>query len=128
MMEEKQLRPLQFIPFYLLWIISSAFSLIDAFVFRTAVNALAAIALGNVSYEFEAEHLWFARYAFRAIDPWLVAILSVVVLSVIISLDYFYRNAIVEKQIKRKFAWVTGIQSAILLVSALAIWLSSRFV
>jgi hypothetical protein len=122
---EKDLRPLQFIPFYLLWIVSGALTIITGLVARQAITAVTA-ALGEaVPMEWQIEREWFTRWIVRAVDPFAIAILSVLAFSTIIALDYLYRNAILKKTVKKTFGIVTAVQLGILIVSIIAITIVS---
>ncbi len=120
-MNEKDLRPLEFIPFYLLWIVSGALTIIDGLLLRQAVTAVAA-ALGQVvPMTWQVEHHWYVRWVVRAVDPLATAILTIAVFAAIIILDYLYRNAIIKKTIKKTFALVTAIQLGLLIGGVIAI-------
>ena len=120
-MSEKDLKPLQFIPFYLLWIVSGALTVIGGLLLRQAITAVAAVLGEAVPMEWQMEHVWYTRWVVRATDPCAVAILSVVALSTIISLDYLYRKAIIGKTIKKVFAKVTAVQIGIIVISVILI-------
>jgi len=120
-MKQTELRPLQFIPFYLLWIVSSALTVIDGLLLRSAITAIAAPALESVSWEYQMEHLWFARFTLTAIDSWVLALLGIVALSCIISFDYLYRSAIIKQTIKKTFGIITAIQVGIIVLCLITI-------
>ena len=120
-MKQKELRPLQFIPFYLLWIVSSALTVIDVLMLRTAITAVVAPILDSVPWEKQIEHMWFARFTLPAIDSWFLAIGSIVALSCIISLDYLYRTAIIKNTVKKTFGTITAIQAGIIVICIVTI-------
>ncbi len=118
--EEKQLKPLQFIPFYLLWIVSGALSVLDWLVLRAATTAVAAAIAESVPIEVQIERHWFLRWPVAAIDKFALACFGIVAMVFVMSLDYLYRDALIKGKIKRRFAAVTAVQVGILGLSLLA--------
>jgi hypothetical protein len=121
-------RPIQFVSFYLLWIISSALSVLDWFLLRSALTAVASAIANAIPMEVQIRRQWYARWVVRAVDPCATAVLSVLLLVSIILFDYLYRAAIEKGTIKKRFSTVTGIQVGILIVSAIAVAISSAVV
>jgi hypothetical protein len=107
-------KPVQFIPFYLLWIISSALSVLDWIALRGATVALVDLIDRSVPIERQIERGWYLRWVTRAANPCSLAIFSVFAVLSIIGFDYLYRTAIEKGTIKKRFALVTGIQVGIL--------------
>lgn len=124
-MGEKDLKPLQFVPFYLLWIISSALSILDWALIRAAVTSLAAVIAAAIPIEFQLRRQWSAGWALRAVDPCTVAILTILVLASIISFDYLYRDGLIKGTIKRRFGIVTSVQAGLLIVGGIIVTVSS---
>ena len=122
------MRPIQFVSFYLLWIISSALSVLDWFLLRSALTAVASAIANAIPMEVQIRRQWYARWVVRAVDPCATAVLSVLLLVSIILFDYLYRAAIEKGTIKKRFSTVTGIQVGILIVSAIAVAISSAVV
>jgi hypothetical protein len=122
------MRPIQFVPFYLLWIVSSALSVLDWFLLRSALTAVASAIANAIPMEVQIRRQWYARWVVRAVDPCATAVLSVLLLVSIILFDYLYRAAIAKGTIKKRFGLVTGIQAGILIVSAIAVAISSAMV
>jgi hypothetical protein len=122
------MRPIQFVPFYLLWIVSSALSVLDWFLLRSALTAVASAIANAIPMEVQIRRQWYARWVVRAVDPCATAVLSVLLLVSIILFDYLYRAAIEKGTIKKRFSTVTGIQVGILIVSAIAVAISSAVV
>jgi len=122
------MRPIQFVPFYLLWIVSSALSVLDWFLLRSALTAVASAIANAIPMEVQIRRQWYARWVVRAVDPCATAVLSVLLLVSIILFDYLYRAAIEKGTIKKRFGLVTGIQAGILIVSAIAVAISSAMV
>ena len=124
-MGDKDLKPLQFIPFYLLWIISSALSLLDWALIRAAVTSLATVIAAAIPTDLQLRRQWSARWALRAVDPCTVAVLTVLVLASIISFDYLYRDGLIRGTIKRRFGIVTTVQASLLIVAGIIVTVSS---
>jgi hypothetical protein len=122
------MRPVQFVSFYLLWIVSSALSVLDWFLLRSALTAVASAIANAIPMEVQIRRQWYARWVVRAVDPCATAVLSVLLLVSIILFDYLYRAAIEKGTIKKRFSTVTGIQVGILIVSAIAVAISSAVV
>ena len=127
-MSEKKLRPLQFIPFYLLWGVSGALCVLDWLVARTAIAAVLSAIAASVPIEKQIERQWFVRWPVAALDKFALVILGIVAMLVVMALDYVYRDGLIKGTIKKRFATVTAIQVGILLLSALAIGISSLVV
>ncbi len=124
-MSEKKLRPVQFIPFYLLWGISGALCVLDWLVARTAITTVVSAIAASIPIEKQIERQWFVRWPVAALDKFVLVILGIAAMLVIMGLDYVYQNAMIKGTIKKKFATVTGIQAGILALSALAIFVTS---
>jgi hypothetical protein len=90
------MRPIQFVPFYLLWIVSSALSVLDWFLLRSALTAVASAIANAIPMEVQIRRQWYARWVVRAVDPCATAVLSVLLLVSIILFDYLYRAAIAK--------------------------------
>ena len=113
------MKPVQFIPFYLLWIISSALSILDWFGLRAATVAIADWIERAVPIERQIESGWYLRWMVRAADPCSLALFSIFSLASIIVFDYLYHSAIEQGTIKKRFGLVTAIQVGILVVCGL---------
>jgi hypothetical protein len=125
------MRPVQFIPFYLLWIISSALSVLNWLALRAATVALVDWIERLVPMERQIERGWYLRWVTRAADPCSLAVFSIFALASIIGFDYLYRAAIEKGTIKKRFGLVTGIQAGILVACGIVllvtnIWYRSR--
>jgi hypothetical protein len=127
-MSEKKLKPIQFIPFYLLWGVSGLVCVLDWLVSRAAVTAVASAIAASIPKEVQIERQWFLRWPVAALDKFALVILGIVAMLVVMALDYVYRDGLIKGTIKKRFATVTAIQVGILLLSALAIGISSRVV
>ena len=124
-MSEKQLKPAQFVPFYLLWITSGLLCVLDWLISRAAVTAVATAIAASVPMEVQVERQWFLRWPVSALDQLAMVILGIAAMVVVMALDYVYRDGLIKGTIKRRFATVTAIQVGILLLSGLAIGISS---
>jgi hypothetical protein len=120
-------KPVQFLPFYLLWLISSALSVLDWMALRGATVALVDLIDRLVPIEQQIERGWYLRWVTRAADPCSLAVFSVFAVISIIGFDFMYRTAIEKGTIKRRFGLVTGIQVGILVLCG-AILLVSNLV
>ena len=127
-MGEQKLKPIQFIPFYLLWGASGALCVVDWLVSRAAVTAVASAIAESIPKEVQIERQWFLRWPVAALDKFALVILGIVAMLVVMALDYVYRDGLIKGTIKKRFLTVTAIQVGILLLSALAIGISSRVV
>jgi hypothetical protein len=127
-MSEKKLKPTQFIPFYLLWAISGLVCVLDWLISRAAVTAVASAIAASIPKEAQIERQWFARWPVAALDKFALVILGIIAMLVVMALDYVYRDGLIKGTIKKRFVTVTAIQVGILLLSALAIGISSRVV
>ena len=76
----------------------------------------------------QIERQWFVRWPAAAVGKFALAILGIAAMLVVMALDYVYRDGIIKGTIKKRFVTVTAIQVGILLLSALAIGISSRVV
>jgi len=121
------MKPLQFVPFYLLWIISSALSILDWMVLRAGIVAIADAIERAVPMEVQIERQWYLRWVVRAADPCSLAFFSIFALASIISFDYMYRTAIEKGTIKKRFGLVTSIQAGILVVCAIILLILNPF-
>jgi hypothetical protein len=121
---EKQLKPVQLIQFYLLWVVSSAISVVDWLTLRSALSATAAVIAESVPMEAQSERQWYLRWTVSAVDKFALAVLGIAAMVSIISLDYIYRDAIGKGVIQRRFGTVTAVQASLLILSAIAILLS----
>lgn len=119
------MRPLQFIPFYLFWMVSSSLSILDGFVLRSAITGIATVIGKAVPMEWQIEHQWYMRWVVRAVDPLAIAILTILVFASIIVFDYLYRSAIEKGTIKRKFVLVTIIQASLLILGVVGTTIAS---
>ena len=119
--KEGAVRPVQFLPFYLLWIISSALSVLDWMALRGATVALVDLIDRLVPIERQIESGWYLRWATRAANPCSLAVFSVFAVISILGFDYLYRAAIEKGTIKKRFALVTGIQVGILAICGLVL-------
>ena len=100
-MSEKKLKPLQFIPFYLLWLISGALCVLDWLVSRTAVTAVASAIAASVPREVQIKRQWFLRWPVAALDKFVLAIFGIVAMLVVMALDYVYRDGLIKGKIKK---------------------------
>jgi hypothetical protein len=107
-------KPVQFIPFYLLWIISSALSIVDWMALRGATVALVDLIDRLVPVERQIESGWYLRWVTRAANPCSLTVFGILAVVSIFAIDYLYRTAIEKGTIKKRFALVTGIQVGIL--------------
>jgi sterol desaturase/sphingolipid hydroxylase (fatty acid hydroxylase superfamily) len=121
------MKPLQTGSFYLLWIVSSALTVLDWITLRSGITGVAAVLAKAIPMEWQIEHQWYARWTVRAVDPCAAAILTILALMSIISFDYLYHDAIEKGKIKKRFGTVTAIQAGLLIVSAIATLVSSAF-
>ena len=128
MSEEKQLKPIQFIPFYLLWGFSGALCVLDWLVARTAITSVASAIADTIPMEKQIERQWFVRWPVAALDKVVLVILGITAMVVFMGLNYVYQKALIEGTIKKRFATVTGIQAGILALSALAIFVTSQLI
>lgn len=119
------MRPVQFIPFYLLWIISSALSVLDWMALRGATVALADLIERLVPIERQIESGWYLRWVVRAANPCSLAFFSIFAVVSILGFDYLYRNAIEKGTIKKRFTVVTGIQVGILVLCGIVLLTSN---
>ncbi len=124
-MSEKHLRPLQFIPFYLLWIISAVVSVIDWLVLRAGVTAVAAVLANAVPMDWQIENNWFVRWIVPAVDNVGLIVFGIIAMVSIMAFDYLYRSALIKGTIKKRFIKVTAIQGIILLVGIVLVTISS---
>ena len=119
------MKPVQFVPFYLLWIISSALSVLDWMALRGATVALADLVDRLVPIERQIESGWYLRWVVRAANPCSLAFFSIFAVVSILGFDYLYRNAIEKGTIKKRFALVTGIQVGILALCGIVLLVSN---
>ena len=119
------MKPVQFIPFYLLWIISSALSVVDWIALRGATVALADLIERLVPVERQIESGWYLRWMVRAANPCSLAFFSIFAVISILGFDYLYRSAIEKGTIKKRFALVTGIQVGILVLCGIVLLVSN---
>jgi hypothetical protein len=127
-MSEQKLKPAQFISFYLLWGVSSLLCVLDWLVARAAVTAVVSAVAASIPKEVQIERQWFLRWPVAALDKFALVILGIAAMLVVMALDYVYRDGLIKGTIKKRFLRVTAIQAGILLLSALAIGISSRVV
>lgn len=126
-MSEKQLKPVQYLPFYVLWIISSVLSVVDLMLLRGATIAVADAIERAVPIEVQIERQWYLRWVVRAANPCSLAVYSVFAFASIISFDYLYHDAIAKGKIRKRFGLVTAIQAGIAVVCALLMAILSPF-
>jgi hypothetical protein len=122
------MKPLQYAPFYLLWITSSVLSVVDWLALRGATIALADAIDRAVPIETQIERQWYLRWAARAADPCSLAFFSVFAFLSIIAFDYLYRTALEKGVIRKRFIQVTAIQVGILVVCGVIILTTTLFV
>ncbi|MBN1936368.1 MAG: hypothetical protein JW934_17010 [Anaerolineae bacterium] len=128
MSEEKKLKPVQLGLFYLLWLTSAVLIVLDVLFLRAGITALAASLLDRVSWEYQVEHLWYARFSLTAIDAWFLALAGLAAFLCIIGLDYLYRAAILKEKITKTFGTVTAIQVGVLVLSLIMSAIGSALV
>jgi len=128
MSEEKQLKPIQYIPFYLLWGVSGALCVLDWLLARTAITSVVSAIANTIPMEKQIERQWFVRWPVAALDKLVVVILGIAAMVVFMALNYVYQKALIEGTMKKRFAIVTGIQAGILALSALAILITSQLI
>jgi sterol desaturase/sphingolipid hydroxylase (fatty acid hydroxylase superfamily) len=121
------MKPLQSVSFYLLWIVSSALTVLDWIILRSGITGAAAVLAKAIPMEWQIKHQWYARWAVRAVDPCAVAILTILGVVSIMGFDYLYHDAIEEGKIKKRFGTVTAIQAGLLIASTIATLASSAF-
>ena len=126
-MSEKKLKPAQYLPFYALWIISSAVSVVDWMLLRGATIAVADAIERAVPIEVQIERQWYLRWVVRAANPCSMAFYSIFAFASIISFDYLYRDAIAKGKIRKRFGLVTAIQAGIAVVCALLMAIVNPF-
>ncbi len=119
------MKSLRFIPFYLLWIISSSVSIMCGFIWRAAITSLAAVIVAQVPIEWQIESQWYLRWVVSGLDPIAVAFLTILVFISITVFDYLYRAAIEKKTVRKTFGLVTSIQAGILVVGVILITISA---
>ena len=119
-MDEQKMKPVQFIPFYLLWILSSVLSVLDWFALRAATTAVAAAIAAAVPQEKQIEMQWNLAYPVAALDKFAMVIFGIAAMVSVMSFDYLYRDAIVKGRTKRRFVTVTAIQVGLLALSLAA--------
>jgi hypothetical protein len=119
------MKPVQFIPFYLMWIISGALSVVCWMMLRAATVSIVALIERLVPMERQIESGWYLRWVVRASDPCSLVVFSIFALASIILFDFLYRTAIGKGTIKRVFFTVTGIQVGIILLCALTLLVSN---
>jgi hypothetical protein len=122
---EAPVKPVQFIPFYLMWIISGALSVACWMMLRAATVSVVALIERLVPMEQQIESGWYLRWAVRAADPCSLAVFSVFALASIVLFDFMYRTAIEKGTIKKVFFTVTGIQVGIIVVCALTLLITN---
>jgi hypothetical protein len=116
-MSEKQLKPRQYLTFYLLWIASGILCVFDALATRSAITAIAAAMASAIPMEIQIQRQWYLRWPVRAVNQFAWAIVGIGAVVAIMALDYVYRTAILKGVIKKRFATVTAIQVGILIVA-----------
>ena len=127
-MDERRLQPGQVALFVLLWIVSSALSILDWVVLRAAITAVSAAWANAVPIEAQIERQWYLRWTVRAVDPCAVAVLTVLAFVSIVGFDSLYRSAIWKGKIGKTFGLVTAIQVGCAALGWLAVSVASRFV
>ena len=127
-MSEPKLKPRQFLPFYGLWLISAVLSIADWLVLRAAATAIAAAIANSVPMEKQIAASWYLRWVVGAVDKFAWLILGIIAMLSVMAFEFIYRTGLIRGKIKKRFIIVTAIQVGILLLSALAIGVSSRVV
>lgn len=127
-MSEKKLKPAQYAPFILLWIVSAALSLADWFVLRRALVAVAAAIAQAVPVERQIERQWFLRWPVAALDKFALVICGILAMISIMAFEWIYRDGFIKGTIRKRVAIVMGIQVGLLVLGGGAIFITSRLV
>ena len=127
-MSDKKLKPIQYLYFYVLWFVSGVLNIADWFALRAAISALAATIAQSVSMEWQIERQWFLRWPASAVDKVALVVLGIAAIVTWFWFDYYYRDALVEGRIKRRFGLVTAIQIGLLVVSLVVLGIVSLLV
>jgi hypothetical protein len=122
------MKPLQYVPFYVLWIISSALSVLDWFLLRAATVAITDAIQRAVPMEVQIERGWYLRWMVRAANPCSLVFFSIFAFASIVAFDHIYRTAIEKGTIKKRFGLVTSIQAGILIVCAIILLVTNLVV
>jgi hypothetical protein len=124
-MSEKRLEKRQVMPFILMWIASAILSIADWVALRAGVSAVAVAIAASVPIETQVQHNWFLRWPAAAIDKLALGCFGILAVMSIMSFEWVYRSALLEGVGKRRFATVAGIQVGLLVISGIAVGISS---
>jgi len=124
--DEKGLKPRQVPLYILLWFVSGILSVLGWIALRAAITAVAAAVANAVPIEWQVAHQWYLRWTVRAADPCSIVVLTVLAFLTILGVDPLYRNALRKGTIRKTFLIVTAIQAGILLLSGVAVAITSR--
>lgn len=121
---EPHLKPVQSVPFYLLWIVSAILSVLDWLLLRSAASALAALIAASVPIEKQIERNWYLRWTVPAVDKIALVVFGIAAVLSIMTFDYIYRNAIIKHKVRQRFTTITAIQVGLLILSVAIITLT----
>jgi hypothetical protein len=122
------MKPVQHLALYAAWFFSSALSVADWLMLRSALTAVAAAITKSVSMEAQVERGWYLHWTLPAVDMFALVILGIIGMVSIMGFEYLYRSGIQKGKMKKRFGIVTGIQAGLLAISAITIAIVSRLV